>query len=302
MDDNRTRIGPNVMPISSFEIATSLGEGPLWDARAAVLLIVDADEGQIIAWEASTGNTRECRLAGAAVTSLVPLAGGGFLGVTADALLTISADVARSVPWLDVVVRPDATLNDSACDKWGRLWVGSIDERDRRRRGQVWRIDPDGRARVGLSGLRCANGIGWSPDGREMYVVESRDRRLYSWQFDPELGPVGPRRILRQFSRAEGKPDGLAVDVDGGVWVAMWDGWAIRRIGPGVHVEEVYRLPVARVTSCAFGGSEMKTLFVTTASHGLTEADRVMQPDAGRVFALHTDVAGLPVLEFAPLR
>jgi sugar lactone lactonase YvrE len=160
--------------------------------------------------------------------------------------------------------------------------------------GVLYRLDQGGTLTPVVPGVTVSNGIGWSPDGSRMYYADSPARQIDMFDYVPATGEVFERRVFADLSRAEGFPDGLTVDADGCVWVAMWGGGALRRFTPYGQQDAVVPLPVSRPTSCAFGGPEMSELYVTTASIDLTDAERAAQPLAGRLLRLRPGPVGLP--------
>jgi sugar lactone lactonase YvrE len=146
-------------------------------------------------------------------------------------------------------------------------------------------------------GYRVTNGPAFSPDGKIMYHNDSA--RQLTYVFDLADGQPGERRIFLQFKEGEGYPDGMTVDSEGCLWIAFWDGWCVRRYSPGGEWLETLKMPVARPTSCAFGGLDLDQLYITSASVGLDQAARGMQPNAGGLFMVTPGVRGLDDAPFA---
>jgi sugar lactone lactonase YvrE len=190
-------------------------------------------------------------------------------------------------------------MNDGKCDERGRFWAGTMACDARPGRGALYRLDPAYSVSCVLRGLSIPNGVDWSSDGRTMYFADSGERRIDCFDWDAETGTIAGRRPFVGFGRDEGVPDGLTVDAEGYLWVAMWGGWCVRRYAPDGQLARVVEVPVARVSSCAFGGPDLRDLYITTASGGLDAAERERQPDAGGVFRLRTDVSGRPPNSFA---
>jgi sugar lactone lactonase YvrE len=161
--------------------------------------------------------------------------------------------------------------------------------------GTLSRITGDGAAEVVLDDVTVSNGTGWSPDGRLMYYIDTPTRRIDVFDHDPATGRVSGRRPLATVEDGAGYPDGLTVDADGCVWVALWDGAAVRRYTPGGELDRVVRLPVPRVTACAFGGAGLTDLYITTARVGLSPAP----PLAGSLMVLPGAGTGVPQPAFA---
>lgn len=194
---------------------------------------------------------------------------------------------------------PVLRFNDGAVDPAGRVWVGSMHIPETSPRGVLYRLDHDRRTGSGVltpvqHGATVSNGIGWSPDGTRMYYSDSPTRRLDVFDYDQATGRVSGRRAFAGLSAFDGVPDGLTVDLDGCVWVAMWDGGVLLRLAPSGELDAVVPMPVARPTSLAFGGPGMASLYVTTARLGLPAASLAAQPLAGRLLRLVPGPVGLP--------
>jgi sugar lactone lactonase YvrE len=160
--------------------------------------------------------------------------------------------------------------------------------------GELFRLDAGGVLTTVVKGVTVSNGLGWSPDGVRMYYVDSPMRRIDVFDYDPAAGEAFQRRVFADLSAFGGVPDGLTVDADGYVWVAMWGGGVLRRFAQDGSQDAVLEMPVSQPTSCAFGGPGMSDLYVTSASVGLTEAELRAQPLAGRLLRLHPGPVGLP--------
>jgi sugar lactone lactonase YvrE len=186
-------------------------------------------------------------------------------------------------------------MNEGGCDPDGRFYCGSMAYDMTPEAGALYRLDPGGHVLVVQERVTCSNGLAWSPDRRLAYYVDSLTYRVDVFDHDPERGLTG-RRPFVTCDEADGLPDGLTVDAEGGVWVAFYGGAAVRRYGPAGAVEEVLRLPVTQVTACTFGGPALDELYITTSREELPEGD---QPEAGSVYRCRPGVRGLPVVPFA---
>lgn len=190
-------------------------------------------------------------------------------------------------------------LNDGRCDRAGRFWFGSKARDWVKPIGALFRFDPDGSLHKLDEGIQLANGIGWSPDNRTMYFIDSQPRVIYAYDFDPAAGTVRNRRVLVRIAEEHGLPDGMTVDAEGFLWVAQWSGGRVVRYDPDGKIERVIPMPVQRPTSVAFGGRDLTTLFITSGTMRMSEAELAAEPLAGNLFALETDVQGLPEPRFA---
>ena len=270
-----------------------LGEGPVWDALRERLIWVDIDRGLV--HRRARGRADTTLDVGQPVGCAVPRAGGGLALALRDGFALVPPEGGR--PELVVPVereRRDTRMNDGACDSGGRLWAGTMSLRGDTRSAALYRLDPDlGVTRV-LPGISVSNGICWAPDDSRLYHVDTPRRRIDVYAFDPDRGTLGGRRAVIPVAAELGRPDGLTVDADGGIWVALWGGGAVQRYTPGGGLDGRIELPVANVTSCCFGDPDLATLYVTTAARGAAH-----EPLAGALFACRPGVRGLPATPFA---
>jgi L-arabinonolactonase len=197
---------------------------------------------------------------------------------------------------------PDNRSNDGAPDAKGRFWIGTMQNNLRPDgsaipiegpAGSLWRVEPGKPPVAVMDDLAITNGVAWSPDWTKLYVVDSMLARIYVCDFDLETGTVGPRRILNDADDLA-TPDGNAVDAEGYLWSARWDGHCVARISPDGAVDRIVPIPASLVTSCAFGGPELDTLYVTTAKLGNDDETARRYPEQGGLFAFKPGVRGLP--------
>ncbi len=276
-----------------------LGEGPIWDVGRQRLLFVDITRGEVHEYD-PVGGAHAVYDAGQPVGAVTPTRRGDWLAAVRDGFLRL--DPATGTTRLAAIVEedhPDNRMNDGYCDARGRFWAGTMSMTHEPRAGALYRLDADGRVTRMLAGVTTSNGIDWSPDARCMYYVDTGTRRIDLFDFDLEAGTIANRRVFAAIAEAEGKPDGLIVDADGGVWVALWGGSAVRRYTPDGRLERTIPLPVTHVTKCAFGGADLRDLFITTARGPLADEARAAQPGAGSVFHCRPGVLGRPATPFA---
>lgn len=282
------------------EARALLGEGPVWSPRDNALYWVDILAPAIHRLDAASGALRETPL-GAMVSMVVPMASGGLLLATPAGLMAMAPDTGRMTLFAHPdAARPGNRYNDGKCDRRGRLWVSSMDMGAMANRGNLFRVDPDGSWEKVDSGFTVPNGLGFSPDNTRMYFTDTFRKTIYEYDFDLAAGTIANRRPLVVFGAGEGKPDGLTVDAEGCLWVAVWDGWELARFAPDGRELMRLRLPVPRPTSCCFGGADLGTLYVTSASVRLGTQALASAPLSGALFALEVPgVRGLPETTFA---
>jgi sugar lactone lactonase YvrE len=253
---------------AGYEIAVraeaELGEGPTWDARSGRLLWIDILRARIHTYDPVSGR-RTVRTTPQHVGAVKPRAGGGLVLNLRDGVGLLDAD--DSFRWLHHEPVPGRRANDAAVAPDGSLWAGTMRYDEAPGGGSLSRFTGDGSVELVLDDVAVSNGTGWSPDGGLMYYIDSPTRRIDV--FDHADGRVGDRRPFVEIEDGAGFPDGLTVDADGCVWVALWDGSAVRRYTPAGELDRVVELPVPRVTACAFAGPDLADLYITTARVGL---------------------------------
>jgi sugar lactone lactonase YvrE len=279
------------------DVKAVLGEGPVWVPHEAALYWLDIKGRKIFRLSDAAGIQQwdtPMRIG-----AIAPKASGGFIAGTEYGFAEIDLDE-RS---FDVQFNPEDHLpsnrfNDGKTDRLGQFWAGTMDDREEEALGTLYRLHPNGGCTVIDEGYKVTNGPAFSPDGRTMYHNDSALQVTYAFDLDEE-GEVGERREFARFGEADGYPDGMTVDSEGCLWIAFWDGWCVRRLSPdGERLAEL-RVPMARPTSCAFGGANLDRLYVTSASIGLDAHALAGQPCAGGLFLLNPGVTGLPTVPFA---
>ena len=201
------------------------------------------------------------------------------------------------------VLQPEPTLptnrlNDGKCDRQGRFWVGSMNDGDRIPSGTLYVIDRGWECRPTLRGLMIPNSLAWSPDGKRMYFSDTQTFRIFAYDYDVENGALLNPQVFADLSGHQGRPDGSTVDADGCLWNAEANGSRVVRYTPDGRVDKTIALPVSSVTSCAFGGADLATLYITSARQRLSEAQLADQPLAGALFAAHVGTVGIPETPF----
>ena len=278
----------------ALDCRCELGEGPIWDHRIGRLLFVDINGHRVHSLDPASGghHVADC---GEYVSAIALAAAGGYL-------VTLQHDVA----WFDgmrVGERPisieterdDTRFNDGYVDARGRLWAGTMSLVRKPAQGALYCIDMTAGAAVRkvLDEVGTSNGLDWSLDGRRMYYVDTATRRIDMFDFDADAGTIANRRTFVAIPEAEGKPDGLIVDEEGFIWVALWQGSAVRRYSPAGRLVQQIDLPVSCPTKCAFGGAALDELYITSARTVLTTPEqRAREPHAGSVFVCKPGVRG----------
>ncbi len=278
-----------VIPHSAF-----LAESPHWLGDGRSLLWVDILAPSVNISNLVTGDTRTTPL-GELVGVVVPRTSGGFIAATQSGFRVLDLPGGDMHPIAAPLHMSGRRFNDGKCDALGRLWAGTLAIDATPERGALYRLDTDGVLDEIEGGFHICNGLGWSPDNTRFYLADSGRRTVYVYDYALDTGRVSNKRVFATFTDSEGMPDGLAVDAQGHVWCAMWDGWAIKRLAPDGTVVRSIDLPVPRPTNLAFGGPQLKTLYITTARIRLSATQLAAAPLSGSLLALDVDVAGAPV-------
>ena len=264
-----------------------LSEGPRWHEQRQELLWVDI-LGRRIHRATLTGDGQPGRIETVEldrhVGVVAPAAAGGYVAAAVRAFLFVdeSGTVTELASLTDASI--GVRFNDGACDERGRFWAGTMAYDKSPGAGALYRLELDGSISTVLTGFTIPNGIGWSPDGAVMYLNDSGTGCLYEFDVDLSTGEPRNRRTLVAFEQPGPAPDGLTIDDRGDVWVAVYGGWAVHHYSPDGKFLGAVELPVAQATSCAFGGADRGTLFVTTGREELDAQALARQPDAGRLF------------------
>ena len=266
------------------------GEGPVWSEGR--LRLVDMLAGDIVTLDADGVATDRLRV-GSVAAAFRPRRAGGFVVAVERGFALVGSDgIVDTLP--ELWDNPNVRMNDGATDPHGRFYCGSMAYDMTAGAGALYRLDPGGAAGVVLPSVTCSNGLAWSADGATAYYIDSVTYRIDVFDYDGEAGLSGRRPFVVGASDA-GLPDGLAIDREGGVWVALFGGSAVRRYSGDGRLDEVLELPVSQVTACTFGGPALDELYITTSRVELPEGD---QPEAGSVFLARPGVTGLPPAPF----
>jgi sugar lactone lactonase YvrE len=277
--------------VASSEVAL-LGESPRWDPRTEQLVWLDIREQKAFSIKPTTDLSATIDLR-YSLTALGLRSGGGWVGVDKAGFVLLDD---LSAPAVSIhVVEPDidvARMNDGNVDARGCFWAGSASTNKGERAGSLYRLHPDGQVERVLTGIGKSNGVGWSPDGGELYYVDTGDASLDVLNVTPQ-GQVLSRRRLVTIPPEFGLPDGVAVDADGGIWLAIWGAGVVHRYTPAGDLDKVIRLPASRTTACVFGEADLGTLFITTAVRGSARDRAPTDPLGGRLFACRPGATGL---------
>jgi sugar lactone lactonase YvrE len=272
------------------------GEGPFWDDANDRLLFVDALAGSIVSIDAA-GNIARFGVPSAVVTVVRRKTSGGFAIATDQSIMTADESFSEFHHFAQVIKDPSLRTNDGGCDPLGGFVIGTMSYAETPRAGSVHRVACDqGVTRI-LPNVTISNGVQWSTDGSTVFYIDSPERRVDAFEFDSSTGSWFGRRQHISIDRPDSVPDGMAIDVAGGLWVALWGAGVVNHYDSSGRLVKTITVPgVSQVSSCTFGGHDRSTLFITTSRQNLAPWD---EPLAGAVFAVQTDSRGAVPLEFA---
>jgi sugar lactone lactonase YvrE len=271
-----------------------LGERPVWDDAASTLWWVDVHAGRLHRVDAGGAHT---------IHALEPPVGA--VGLARDGVVVAAGDVVQVLDSAGRIVRSEIAIgipaggrfNDGAVDPAGRFLIGTTESAPGRADGRLFRVSPAGDVELLLDGVVESNGLGWSPDGATMYYVDSGEPAVRRYRYDDQTRALSRLHDLVVFAEADGVPDGLVVDDSGDVWVAMWDGAAVRRHAATGDLREVFRTPVSRPTCPVIAAG--KVLYLATGWEGMSDTARAAEPWAGHLLRRSVDARPAPTARFA---
>ena len=281
-----------------LDVKSELGEGPSWDSRDGVLYWVDIFRGLVHRYSPDEPKDEGFQ-AGQYVSSVVPSRSGGVVVTLQHGFYALKLG---GQPTRIAEVEGGLTgnrFNDGKCDPHGRLWAGTMDLEEKRPLGALYVLEKGGSVRKVFGKVTVSNGLGWSPDHRTMYYIDTPTKLVRAFDYSDSTGETTNGRTAVDMSGQPGFPDGMAVDAEGMLWVAHWGGWRVTRFDPRngkalVHVD----IPASQVTSCCFGGKRLDQLYVTTAKAGIGPEETAKGSPAGGLFRIETGVRGLDTFIF----
>jgi sugar lactone lactonase YvrE len=257
---------------------------------------MDVLAGTIVAVD-SAGALRRYPVPSRAATVIRYRAHSGFVIATENGLVVADDGLTMFEPLAEVVQNPTVRTNDGGCDPLGGFVIGTMSYDEQPNGGAVYRVTPDGRVTDILAPVSISNGMQWSADGSRVYYIDTPTRRVDVFHVDPHTGAWSDRRTHIRIDGIPGFPDGMAIDEEGGLWIAMWGaGTVVCYDNSGRYIDTITVPGVSQVSSCAFGGDQRRTLYITSSRKGLHAGT---EPDAGAVFSAQTSVRGAVPAEFA---
>lgn len=280
-----------------LDAQAKLGEGAIWDSRQQRLLWIDILGQTLHRFDPVAGKDQVIDV-GQFIGTVVPRRAGGVMVALSDGFAALDWETGQLTFVADPEAElPDTRFNDGKCDPAGRFWAGTMSLKGVNEAGSLYVLDGDHSTRRMVTGVSVSNGIVWSRDARTMYYIDTRLQRVDAFDYDLGTGNITQRRVAFTVPADQGRPDGMTLDAEGMLWIAHWEGWRVTRWDPLTgRLLQTIQVPVARVTSCAFGGPNLDQLFITTAQPAKPDP---AQPNAGGVFVARPGVCGLPAFEYA---
>ncbi|TGE29316.1 SMP-30/gluconolactonase/LRE family protein [Hymenobacter metallicola] len=271
-----------------------LGEGAVWNPQDEKLYWVDIEGRSLHIFDPATGQARQLAT-GSRIGTVAPARGGHVVVAQQNGLHLLNTLSGESTLLANPLTKPSLRFNDGKCDPAGRFWAGTLDMNGKVGKAALYRLDADGRLHTMLTGVTISNGLVWTRDQRTMYYIDTPTHVVQAFDYDHATGAISNPRPVIHIPEADGDPDGMTIDAEDHLWIAHWGGGQVGCYDPltGQKLQTI-PVPAPHTTSCAFGGPELKTLFITTARQDLTPEQLQAYPLSGSVFALEPGVAGVP--------
>ena len=277
-----------------------LGEGPLWDTEKKSLWWINIFDGELFCFHPESGENTRYEM-GQQIGTVVLQESGGVAVALENGFYGFDPESSQ----LELIVdpendKPGNRFNDGKCDPAGRFWAGTMEKVEEQATGALYCLDGNGNCDQKETGVFISNGIVWTSDQKTMYYIDSPTRKIDAFDYNVETGGLSNKRTAFEIPEGMGYPDGMSIDSDDNLWVALWNGWCVAKFDP-VSGELLGRieLPVANVTACAFAGDDLNELYITTARKGNSEEELAKQPHAGSLFHAKVDVTGTTFPKFA---
>jgi sugar lactone lactonase YvrE len=275
-----------------------VGEGPLWDNDSQELIFIDVTQGDIHRFNPLNGRLSSLKI-GMHIGAVGLMDRERYIAAVRDGFATINRS-SGEISYIKRVLDDEGIrFNDGKCDPFGKFIAGTMRYEPKMGTAQLYSLDSSGVTKSLLTGVGLSNGLCWSVTGKQLFYIDTLTRQIALFHYDHELGIVGEREVLYEFNKESGSPDGMTIDVEGNLWVALWGGARVSKISPqGLLISELH-LPVSQPTSVIFGGTNFEKLFITSARYRLSEASMASEPLAGSVFVADVGVSGREEAKFS---
>ncbi|WP_207493479.1 SMP-30/gluconolactonase/LRE family protein [Aridibaculum aurantiacum] len=276
-----------------YNAGAVLGEGALWHLSEKKVYWVDIEKCLLHIYDPATKENKSFST-NSKIGTVVPVTGGGALVALQKGLHFMDTTTGELKFFNDPIQDGNIRFNDGKCDPAGRFWVGTMHLETKPGVAKLYMLDHDLSVHSKLEGLSISNGITWSSDGRKMFFIDTPTKEVVMFDYDITSGNISNKKVVVTIPGDSGLPDGMTIDAEDKLWVALYGGGAICRFDPisGEMLQKV-EVPAPKTTSCAFGGPDLKTLFITTATDGMDKEDLEKYPLSGSLFSVETEVAGV---------
>lgn len=273
---------------------SDLGEGSIWNWKTGELIWINITGKILNFYNPKTENNKEM-FTGQMIGTVVPAESGQVIVALKNGIYSLDPLTGTKKLIVDPEKDlPDNRFNDGKCDPAGRFWAGTMSISGKKGVGALYRLDPDSSIHKMIENVSISNGIVWSPDATKMYYIDTPTQKVMAYDYDNETGEISNPKVAVNVSPEMGSPDGMTIDADGNIWVALWGGSAVGCWNPetGKLLKKV-EVPAKNVTSCAFGDDDLETLYITTAQQNTSDEELQKFPHAGGVFKTRPGVKGM---------
>lgn len=282
-----------------LDTKSDLGEGAIWNYKTGELIWVNITDKILNFYNPRLKSNKEM-LTGQMIGTVVPAESGKMMVALENGFYQLDPETGAK----KLIANPEEGIkgnrfNDGKCDPAGRFWAGTMSTDGKRQAGALYRLDPDSSVHKMIDNVSTSNGVVWSPDYTKMYYIDTPTRKVMAWDYDNETGEISNPETAIEVPEEMGYPDGMTIDAEGNVWIALWGGSAVGCWNP--ETGELLRtidVPAKNVTSCAFGDDDLGTLYITTARQGTSDEELEKFPLAGGVFKIRPGVKGVEAFFF----
>ncbi len=282
-----------------LDTKSTLGEGAIWNFRTGELIWVNIADNILNFYNPNLHFNKEM-FTGQMIGTVVPAESGYLIIALENGFYQFNPTTGSK----KFIANPEQDIsgnrfNDGKCDPAGRFWAGTMSFNGKSKAGALYRLDPDTSIHKMINNVSVSNGIVWSLDHRRMYYIDTPTQKVATWDYDDETGEISNQRTAIEIPLEMGRPDGMTIDADGNVWIALWNGSAVGCWNPETgELIRTIAVPAKNVTSCAFGDNDLGTLYITTARQGTSEEELEKYPYAGGLFKVRPGVKGVNAFFF----
>jgi sugar lactone lactonase YvrE len=278
---------------------SELGEGAVWNSKTGELLWINITGKILNFYKPETGNNKEM-FTGQMIGTVVPSESGMVLVALQNGIYQLNPETGTKKLIIDPEENlPNNRFNDGKCDPAGRFWAGTMSINDEKKAGALYRLDSDSSIHKMVENVSISNGIVWSLNNTKMYYIDTPTQKVVAFEYDNETGEISNKKVAIEIPEEMGFPDGMTIDAEGNVWVALWGGSAVSCWNPDTgELLRTIEIPAKNVTSCAFGDNDLGTLYITTARISTSDEDLEKFPFAGGVFKIRPGVKGVEAYFF----